>query len=506
VVSTTFNGNQADAQGGALDIDSGVAVLNGDTIGSSTGGGNRATGSGGGLDFQGDFFQNGSLSIANSLIQGNTTASTGGGVAAFPGSPGVVTVTNSLVDGNTAASDGGGLQMASGDQLTLANTTVSNNQSAGMGGGLITAAQNTTVSFSQFQQNSAATGGGGIAFTAFNNNPAGLSSSPPNPNLTVQNSALLANTAGGNGSGGAVLANALAAQSTVNLINSTLAANTAGVAGGGLATYNGDLASLLFATVAYNQAPYGGGIANVANSSGTPTVNLGNTIVSQNFNFAPPPPSYPSSQAGATDPVPPFISPALTGPDLSGAFADLTEANLNTTLNLTATTTPPASTTPAVVIGHNVIGASDGSTGITNQSVVAGQITNDQVGTTSAPILAVGSITPNGVPVPAPAVTLIGPVLPLSGQPQYLAAPVAAGSASSNPLTTAQQNGFADSFIFTIAPTDQRGSPLLNTATNANVVYLRPITDGNTQPPSNNPDVGAMEVTTYVSGLPVTTY
>jgi hypothetical protein len=362
---------------------------------------------------------------------------------------------------------GGGLSITSSSAtLNLALTTVAANMTAGAGGGLNTASGNNVITSSDFLSNNAATGGGGIYHTG--------------SNMLLNMSSVIANTAGGQGSGGGVYNSA----GTVNIINTTVANNTAGLAGGGLSNNAGGTASLLYATVAFNQAALGGGIE----ATGGATTALGNSIVTQNFNYAYPGvnfvtnAAYPGNQNGNLLPTPPFPTPATTGPDIHGTVADLTETGLVASMGGNLSAAIGALAAAATTIGHNIFGTVDG-----NNTAALLAVHGDQVGTSSAPILAVLPVAPNG------GSTLVGPTLP-GNQAQYMAAPQAAPAGTSNPLTTALKNGFADTFVFNVAPGDQRGTPVLNTVSGLSQQYLRPITITFTMPPSNNPTVGAMQV------------
>jgi alpha-tubulin suppressor-like RCC1 family protein len=163
---------------------------------------------------------------------------------------------------------GGGIYSARGF-LTLNHLTFSNNlamnavngASSGLGGGLYNEVSTLTVMNSTLSDNAAGGAGGGIG------NWKGT--------LTVSNSTLSGNIAG---SGGGITCESAGA--TLTVINSTLSGNVAGgysSSGGGIKTYDSKL-TVINSTLTSNTAnQYGGGIS----SFGTTTVNnsliVGNT-------------------------------------------------------------------------------------------------------------------------------------------------------------------------------------------------------------------------------------
>ncbi|MFZ4790401.1 MAG: InlB B-repeat-containing protein [Candidatus Competibacteraceae bacterium] len=163
---------------------------------------------------------------------------------------------------------GGGIYSARGF-LTLNHLTFSNNlamnavngASSGLGGGLYNEVSTLTVMNSTLSDNAAGGAGGGIG------NWKGT--------LTVSNSTLSGNIAG---SGGGITCESAGA--TLTVINSTLSGNVAGgysSSGGGIKTYDSKL-TVINSTLTSNTAnQYGGGIS----SLGTTTVNnsliVGNT-------------------------------------------------------------------------------------------------------------------------------------------------------------------------------------------------------------------------------------
>jgi hypothetical protein len=154
--------------------------------------------------------------------------------------------------------------------FTLTNSTVSNNRTGAEGGGLDLFVHTATITTSTLTGNRAVTGGGGVAFlTDFSVGGGGQL-------LTVTQSNISNNRAGGSGSGGGIWADG-DGSSTVNLVNDTLFGNTAGLNGGALAVDRGT-ANVLFLTIDGNLANFGGGIFSGAGLA----TNLGNTIVAQN--------------------------------------------------------------------------------------------------------------------------------------------------------------------------------------------------------------------------------
>jgi hypothetical protein len=231
-----------------------------------TGGGGTADRGGGVLNF-------GNLTMTDCTISGNKSSPSagfpgnGGGIANY----GTATLNGCIISGNTSANYGGGL--FSSGTATLTNSTVSDNTGTGGGGGLFSSGTTTltdcTVSGDKVLRTNA---GGGII---------------NNGQLTVANSRIADNTAGGYGGGlwnggTATLTNSTVSGNkagskyygggmyngdTVKLVNCTFESNTAGWYGGGL--YNNDIATLINCTFTKNTAVSydGGGLYNQGNTA-----------------------------------------------------------------------------------------------------------------------------------------------------------------------------------------------------------------------------------------------
>jgi len=291
-------------------------------------------------------------SISNLTITNGNSGDAGGGI----NNAGTLMVSNSTLTGNAASGSLGGGGIFNGGTLTVTNSTLSGNTATGSlngGGGIVNRTGSTlTVTNSTLSGNTATGnfngGGGGI------DNTGGT--------LTVTNSTLSGNSApnGSNGGGGGIETTG----GTLTVTNSTLSGNSATFGGGGIynngmltvtnstfsgntstsnfngggGIYNDDYSGMLTvtnSTLSGNSAPSGGGIVNFISGR----VNLTNTIV-----------------AGNT---------ASTGPDINGAV---------------------------VSHGHNLIGNTSGTTGITNGT--NGDIVN--------PVPNLGPLADNGGTTPLP--------------------------------------------------------------------------------------------------------
>ena len=145
VINSTFEGNTAYSDGGAIENSLGVVVLSSSTII-----GNTAERFGGGI------LNGGTADLTNSTISDNTAISDGGGIY----SGGTLTVTNSTVSHNSA-SRGGGIFNGSSDLiLTLRNSTISNNSASSDGGGIDSASGILILTNNTISGNTASRGGG----------------------------------------------------------------------------------------------------------------------------------------------------------------------------------------------------------------------------------------------------------------------------------------------------------------------------------------------------------
>jgi hypothetical protein len=231
--------------------------------------GNTATSNGGGGISNGG---GGTLMLANCTVSGNSATGSyldgGGGIDNFSGT---LTLTNSTVVSNTIVSNtadvaslGGGIYINASSLLTLTNSTVSGNR-ADIGGGIDinsfgTQVLTNTLTNSTVSDNRADIGGG-------------IDSSGT---LTLANSAVISNTATGDGGGVYDFGGWL------TLTNSTVGDNsTENGNGGGIYINTSTLLALTNSTVSENAAAAdGGGIYNSYNYN--PAV-ITNTIMAGNM-------------------------------------------------------------------------------------------------------------------------------------------------------------------------------------------------------------------------------
>jgi hypothetical protein len=317
---TITGGNAPYANGGGL-ANFGTLTLTNCTIsGNSAGSSSPFFPAGGGV------WNRGTLALTNCTVSGNS-AVLGGGLS----NTGTATLTNCTVSGNSAYL-GGGLENSRGT-ATLTNCTVSGN-SASVGGGLANFGGTATLSNCTVSGNSAATLGGGLRISGTTR----LTDCTVSGNSASYGGGVFANagtsaltdcTVSGNSAainGGGVYVNAYA---TIGLTNCTVTGNSARNDGGGLfntrltgyygGTYSGT-AALSSCTVSGNSAASnGGGLYNQG------TLTVGKTLVAGN-------------------------TAASSGPDAVGTSTSL---------------------------GHNLLGATDGSTG---------WVGSDLTGTRTAPL------------------------------------------------------------------------------------------------------------------------
>jgi len=165
------------------------------TLTNSTVSGNSAAGStsspGGGASGGGIRTNSGDVTLTSSTVSGNSSTFSGitiYGIALGGGirtNSGAVTLTGSTVSDNDSGF-GGGIRTSSGD-VTLTSSTVSGNDSADRGGGILSSSGDVRLTGSTVTGNTAAGAGGGIY----------LGNSISNPALTIANSIVAGNTAGG---------------------------------------------------------------------------------------------------------------------------------------------------------------------------------------------------------------------------------------------------------------------------------------------------------------------
>ncbi len=235
--------NQADQDGGGVyNSGSSFMMLMASTVCANAAGAGGA-GNGGGM------YNLGFVNIMNSQVLTNTAPNDGGGIF----NAGFVGIGDSAFSANTASNGNGGGVYNTGSMGVGQSTFSANSASNGNGGGAFNDATAIlfSISNSTFQGNSAIDGGG-----LYNAGPA-----------NVYYSALIANTASGNGGGSYN-------SGTLESLNNTFSGNSAPV-GGGLYAAVGGTAYLTHTTVASNTN--GAGIAAV-----TGTVEVLATLLAYN--------------------------------------------------------------------------------------------------------------------------------------------------------------------------------------------------------------------------------
>ena len=426
--------------GAILNSDGGTATLTGCLLQQ-----NMANRAGGGIE------NNGGIVVSHSTDFFNNFAGINGG-ALHTGGAGSATLSGGFVSSNTASQEGGGLWNSSTGTLVVQATTdgtgtfIANNTAMGDGtdqggGGVFNDGGTVTITTASIVNNlSTATavgnGGGGL----FNSGTLTLMSSEVRGNTALQGTANgggILNSATGllTVNGGTIAGNRTARAGggvennggTVDLIEVSLGGsatadqNFAGINGGGMHVGGVGVSTVTRSLVANNRANNeGGGLWN----GPTSTLNINNSTVSTNsavtgggvFNKG----------DGMTD----IANSTIALNSASGTDGGVgTETGVpmigNTIVALnTAGTAPDISGTFATQ-GYNLIGESNGGTGFTDG------MTNDQVGTTAAPLdPLLGALADNGGPTFTHAV--------LTGSP-------------------AIDQGKRDTIMDLIALTDQRG-------------------------------------------------
>jgi len=248
--------NGSNSIGGAMNISS--SGTSGATISNSYFYNNTA-------DRGGAIYGRNPFTVADSTFDGNTANQFGGALYMERDD---LTVNNSTFTNNTAATSGGAINIlgnVSGDSTTIGITgsTFTGNEATGSRGGAIYVQQlaDMTVSQTTVDDNTAGGNGGGI----FN-----LQS-----NVTVEQSTISNNTAGGDGGG----IDAISSGASLTVINSTVSGNHADGEGGGIHTSNSGTNTITASTIADNTADDGAGGIAVGNGS----LSIGNVIVSDNL-------------------------------------------------------------------------------------------------------------------------------------------------------------------------------------------------------------------------------
>ena len=179
LVNSTVSGNQSGYVGGGIYTRLGAVTLTSSTVSGNSTTGNDS--SGGGI-----FTKFGAVTLTSSTVSGNSTPGHFARGAGIRTGTGAVALTDSTVSGNHSYSSGAGIFASSGT-VTLTSSTVSGNSALGFfarGGGIHTSFGPVTLSNSTVTRNSARRGGG-----IYLNNSS--------QSLTLQNSLVAGNTAGG---------------------------------------------------------------------------------------------------------------------------------------------------------------------------------------------------------------------------------------------------------------------------------------------------------------------
>jgi CSLREA domain-containing protein len=271
----TFTDNSAQSGGGIENhgVDADLIVSN------STFTGNKAAADGGAL-----FNVEATAEIANTTFDKNSADSGGGGI--FNHNAGTMVLTDSTLIGNTASGTNTGLGWGGGifnyGELALNGGYLAGNTVHLHGGGIWNWDGELTIDGVTFENNSAEDNGGAIvnnwygsltvAGSTFNNNSADLGGAILNDNgstLTLENSTLSANTAIYEGGG---IFNTIGdAASTVEMSNVTFYGNSAG-SGGGI--YNAEECTLRYRNTIVANSASGGDCVN----NGIISVNVNNLV------------------------------------------------------------------------------------------------------------------------------------------------------------------------------------------------------------------------------------
>ncbi len=213
---------------------------------------NGFSGDGGGIA------NGGALTLISSIVMDNTAVAYGGGILSYGT---LLRLDFSTVSGNEATTGAGG-GIFSSNTLTLNNSAVIGNAAASVGGGIYNNFGGTATLHSSTISGNTATmlgsTGGGIYSAG---------------TLTLNNSAVIVNTAAS--TGGGIRNNG----GTLALNNSTISGNAVDGDGGGI--YHRGTLTLNSSTISGNAASYGGGIYLEVGDSGTTT--LENTVFAGNI-------------------------------------------------------------------------------------------------------------------------------------------------------------------------------------------------------------------------------
>jgi hypothetical protein len=282
VSNVVLVGNTAFGEGGGIFNDGAYAsaaltIVNSTIRNNSAGSG----GAGAGISNSAQNTNNASVTISNCTIVGNESGDVGGGIANAAASGGTanLTVLNSTLIGNFASS-GAGIWNEERDRTSEANLSITNStlsgNSASSGAGICNIAGTLVVSDSVVSSNVANNNCGGVYNVAYD--PGKVATAQIVRSVVSSNSAVL-------GTGGGIR-NLSYSQATVRLtvLDSTLVGNSAGGDGGGIQNDNtADATAILGitnSTLSGNSSAIGGGIENLKGSSGTSTVWIANCTLS----------------------------------------------------------------------------------------------------------------------------------------------------------------------------------------------------------------------------------
>ena len=165
VVGATFSGNTADEDGGAIFVDGADLV----TITDSTFTDNHAVGESDTTEGGAVYLQSGDLTVVRSTFTGNSAYEDGGAIDLDNGNLGHLILQNSRFVNNHASGDlgaNGGAVEAKDATVTVINSTFTGNGAIGLGGGGAIYAETATITGSSFTRNTSQTHGGAVALTA----------------------------------------------------------------------------------------------------------------------------------------------------------------------------------------------------------------------------------------------------------------------------------------------------------------------------------------------------
>jgi hypothetical protein len=212
----------------------------------------------------GGIYNLGTVTLTNTVFNGNTATDGGGGLY----NASIATITSGSFNSNSAAL-GGGIYNSGGGTMTIATSTISGNTVSNDGGGIVNE-HTLTITDSTISENTAPITAGGIYNTSF----------ASTSTLTVTNSTISGNETNGDGGG-------IYNSETATFTNSTISGNSADGDGGGI--FSSSTVNLHNATITNNAADTdademgdGGGVF----VSAAGTLNLGNTIIADNFDHS----------------------------------------------------------------------------------------------------------------------------------------------------------------------------------------------------------------------------